>query len=74
MQRSLDQGFRSIKIKAGATTLAQDMASVGALRQMIGAGIALMLDFNQSLGPMGKRYCWTGRFTGRQRAGPMRFF
>ena len=52
IQRSLDQGFRGIKIKVGADTLAQDMASVGAVRQMIGPDIALMLDFNQSLGPI----------------------
>ena len=52
IQRSLDQGFRGIKIKVGADTLAQDIASVGAVRQLIGPEIALMLDFNQSLGPM----------------------
>src|SRR6476620_1398465 len=52
IQRSLDQGFRGIKIKVGAETLAQDIASVGAVRQMIGPDIALMLDFNQSLGPI----------------------
>ena len=52
IQRSLDQGFRGIKIKVGAETLAQDLASVGAVRRMIGPDIALMLDFNQSLGPM----------------------
>lgn len=52
IRRSLDQGFRGIKIKVGADTLAQDIASVGAVRQMIGPDIALMLDFNQSLGPM----------------------
>ena len=51
IQRSLDQGFRGIKIKVGVGTLAEDMASVGAVRNMIGADIALMLDFNQSLGP-----------------------
>lgn len=52
IRHSLDQGFRGIKIKVGADTLAQDIASVGAVRQMIGPDIALMLDFNQSLGPM----------------------
>jgi mandelate racemase len=52
IQRSMDQGFRGIKIKVGADTLAQDIASVGAVRRMIGPDIALMLDFNQSLGPM----------------------
>jgi len=51
IQRSLDQGFRGIKIKAGVGTLAQDIESVSAVRQMIGPEIALMLDFNQSLSP-----------------------
>jgi len=51
IQRSLDQGFQGIKIKVGVGTLAQDIASVSAVRQMIGPDIALMLDFNQSLGP-----------------------
>jgi mandelate racemase len=52
IQRSLDQGFRGIKIKVGVGTLAQDIAPVGAVRQMIGPDVALMLDFNQSLGPV----------------------
>jgi mandelate racemase len=52
IQRSLDQGFRGIKIKVGASTLGQDIASVAAVRRMIGPDIALMLDLNQSLSPM----------------------
>lgn len=51
IQRSLDQGFQGIKIKVGVGTLAQDIESVGAVRQMIGPDIVLMLDFNQSLTP-----------------------
>jgi mandelate racemase len=51
IQRSLDQGFKGIKIKVGVGTLTEDIASVGAVRSMIGADIALMLDFNQSLNP-----------------------
>jgi len=51
IQRSLDQGFKGIKIKVGVGTLAQDIESVSAVRQLIGPDIALMLDFNQSLTP-----------------------
>lgn len=51
IQQSLDKGFRGIKIKVGVGTLAQDVESVSAVRQMVGADTALMLDFNQSLSP-----------------------
>lgn len=51
IQRTLDQGFQGLKVKVGVGTLAQDIASVGAVRAMVGPDIALMLDFNQSLGP-----------------------
>jgi mandelate racemase len=51
IQRSLDKGFRGIKIKVGVGTLAQDVQSVSAVRQMVGSDTALMLDFNQSLSP-----------------------
>ena len=51
IQRTLDQGFQGLKVKVGVGTLAQDIASVGAVRDMVGPDIALMLDFNQSLGP-----------------------
>jgi mandelate racemase len=49
IQRSLDRGFRGIKIKVGVGTLAQDVQSVSAVRQIVGPDTALMLDFNQSL-------------------------
>ena len=51
LQRSLDQGFRGIKIKGGDGDLANDERVVSALRELIGPDIALMLDFNQSLDP-----------------------
>jgi mandelate racemase len=51
IRHSLDQGFQGIKVKVGVGTLAQDLASVGAVREMVGPDIALMLDFNQSLSP-----------------------
>jgi len=51
LQRSLDQGFRGIKIKGGDGDLANDERVVSALRELIGPDVALMLDFNQSLDP-----------------------
>jgi len=51
LRRSLDQGFRGIKIKGGDGDLANDERVVRAVRSLIGPDIALMLDFNQSLDP-----------------------
>jgi mandelate racemase len=51
LRRSLDQGFRGIKIKGGAGDLAHDERVVKAVRGLIGPDIALMVDFNQSLDP-----------------------
>src|SRR6202171_2000829 len=51
LRRSLDQGFRGIKIKGGGGDRASDERVVKAVRGLIGPDIALMLDFNQSLGP-----------------------
>ena len=51
LRRSLDQGFRGIKIKGGDGDLANDERVVKAVRDLIGPDVALMLDFNQSLDP-----------------------
>lgn len=51
LRRSLDQGFRGIKIKGGDGDAANDERMVKAVRKLIGPDIALMLDFNQSLDP-----------------------
>jgi mandelate racemase len=51
LRRSLDQGFRGIKIKGGDGDLANDERVVKAIRSLIGPDVALMLDFNQSLDP-----------------------
>ena len=51
LRRSLDQGFRGIKIKGGDGDLANDERVVKAVRGLLGPDIALMLDFNQSLDP-----------------------
>jgi len=51
LRRSLDQGFRGIKIKGGDGDLNNDERVVRAVRGLIGPDVALMLDFNQSLDP-----------------------
>jgi mandelate racemase len=49
IRQSLERGFRAIKIKLGDGDLAKDAATVAAVRAIIGPGIALMVDYNQSL-------------------------
>ena len=44
-------GYAGLKIKAGFPTLAEDVAAVRAARDALGDGIALMVDYNQSLDP-----------------------
>jgi mandelate racemase len=51
LKRSLDQGFRGIKIKGGDGDVANDERMVKGVRKLIGPDIALMIDFNQSLDP-----------------------
>src|ERR1700704_904493 len=51
LRRSLDRGFRGIKIKGGDGDIDNDERVVKAVRGLIGPDIALMLDFNQSLDP-----------------------
>jgi mandelate racemase len=51
LRRSLDQGFRGIKIKGGDGDAANDERMVKGVRELIGPDIALMIDFNQSLDP-----------------------
>ena len=51
LRRSLEQGFRGIKIKGGDGDAANDERRVKGLRKLLGPDISLMLDFNQSLDP-----------------------
>jgi mandelate racemase len=51
LKRSLEQGFRGIKIKGGDGDAANDERVVKGVRALIGPDIALMIDFNQSLDP-----------------------
>jgi mandelate racemase len=49
LERSLNQGFRAIKIKIGEGDLAADLKAVRDVRGIIGDGTRLMVDYNQSL-------------------------
>jgi mandelate racemase len=51
LRRSLDQGFRGIKIKGGDGDAENDERVVSGVRTLLGPDIALMIDFNQSLDP-----------------------
>ena len=42
-------GYAGLKIKVGFPTLAEDLAAIRAARKTLGDGIALMIDYNQSL-------------------------
>ncbi|MFG1421029.1 enolase C-terminal domain-like protein [Roseixanthobacter liquoris] len=43
------QGFGAVKIKIGYPTFAEDLAVVRAVKRAIGAEVALLIDYNQSL-------------------------
>jgi mandelate racemase len=45
----LQGGFRALKLRLGYPTLSDDIAAVHAVRQRVGAGVHLMVDYNQAL-------------------------
>ena len=49
LERSVEQGFRAIKIKIGTADLAWDVARVAGVREIVGPDVRLMVDYNQSL-------------------------
>lgn len=49
VEASVKAGFTGIKIKLGVGDFDADLASVAAVRDVIGPDVALMLDYNQSL-------------------------
>ena len=51
LRRSIEQGFRGIKIKGGYGDAANDERVVKGVRALLGPDVALMIDFNQSLDP-----------------------
>jgi mandelate racemase len=52
IRASLAKGFRAIKVKIGGGTLEEDIRVVSAVREIVGAEIELMVDYNQSLDPV----------------------
>lgn len=49
LEQALARGFSAIKIKIGGGSLAQDLETVRAVREIIGGDCRLMVDYNQSL-------------------------
>ena len=49
LRRSVEQGFRAVKIKIGVGDLTWDIANVAGVRDIIGPDVRLMVDYNQSL-------------------------
>ncbi len=45
----LEHGFRAVKLRLGYETLAKDLDAVHAVRERVGADIAIMVDYNQAL-------------------------
>lgn len=45
----LDRGFNGVKIKIGQPTLAEDIARIAAVRDLIGPDVAFMVDANYSM-------------------------
>lgn len=45
----LDRGFNGVKIKVGKPDLAEDLARVAAVRQLVGPEVAFMVDANYSM-------------------------
>jgi mandelate racemase len=46
-----ERGFKGVKAKIGYTTVGEDVAVIRAMRKAVGDGIAIMVDYNQSLTP-----------------------
>ena len=49
LERSVERGFRAIKIKLGQGDVALDVETTRAVREVIGDEVELMVDYNQSL-------------------------
>ncbi|WP_460752627.1 mandelate racemase/muconate lactonizing enzyme family protein [Marinomonas epiphytica] len=49
IQSYLDEGFQAVKIKVGSPTLAEDVARVKAVRELIGPNVTFMVDANYSM-------------------------
>lgn len=49
VEQSLEMGFQAVKFKIGGSTLTEDVATLRAIRDIIGSETRLMIDYNQSL-------------------------
>jgi mandelate racemase len=49
-RHAVEMGFQAVKFKIGGATWRDDRAFVGRVREAIGPDVALMVDYNQSLG------------------------
>jgi mandelate racemase len=49
--RLTERGFKAVKLRLGYATLAEDLAAVRAVRERVGAGVEIMVDYNQALSP-----------------------
>ncbi len=47
--RLTERGFKAVKLRLGYPTLDEDLAALKAVRKRLGAGIAVMVDYNQAL-------------------------
>lgn len=47
--RLIEGGFKAVKLRLGYPTLAEDLAALKAVRDRIGTGIEVMVDYNQML-------------------------
>jgi mandelate racemase len=47
----VERGFKGVKAKIGYPTLREDLEVIRAIRRAVGNGIAIMVDYNQSLTP-----------------------
>jgi mandelate racemase len=49
--RLTERGFKAVKLRLGYATLAEDLAALKTVRERLGAGIEIMVDYNQALSP-----------------------
>jgi mandelate racemase len=49
--RLTESGFKAVKLRLGYATLAEDLAALRAVRERLGAGVEIMVDYNQALSP-----------------------
>ena len=47
--RLTERGFKAVKLRLGYPTLQEDLAALRAVRERLGAGIEVMVDYNQAL-------------------------